>query len=73
MRLMSARIVFMGSPDFALPTLKRLMKRLRLLVSYTTRPTVRTGQKMTPPDVKVLAEKLGLPVLHPSALKTRKR
>ncbi len=70
MRLMSARIVFMGSPDFALPTLEALNEAFEVVgvVTQPDRPSGR-GQKMTPPDVKVLAEKLGLPVLQPVRLK----
>ena len=70
MRLMSTRIVFMGSPDFALPTLEVLNKAFEVVgvVTQPDRPSGR-GQKMTPPDVKVLAEKLGLPVIQPVRLK----
>lgn len=70
MRLMSARIVFMGSPDFALPTLEGLNKAFEVVgvVTQPDRPSGR-GQKMTPPDVKILAEKLGLPVIQPVRLK----
>ena len=67
---MNKRIVFMGSPDFALPTLEALDKAVKVVgvVTQPDRPSGR-GQKMTPPDVKILAEKLGLPIIQPNRLK----
>ena len=69
MRRMSTRIVFMGSPDFALPTLEALEKAFEVVgvVTQPDRPSGR-GQKMTPPDVRILAEKLGLPIIQPVRL-----
>ena len=67
---MNARIVFMGSPDFALPTLQALNNAYEVVgvVTQPDRPSGR-GQKLTPPDVKVLAEKLNLPIIQPKRLK----
>ena len=61
------RVVFMGTPEFAVPTLKALNKNsdvANLLCVYTQpdRPAGR-GQKLTMPPVKVLANELGLSVL----------
>ena len=70
MGFMSTRIVFMGSPDFALPTLEALDKAFEVVgvVTQPDRPSGR-GQKMAAPDVKNLAEKLGLPIIQPLRLK----
>jgi methionyl-tRNA formyltransferase len=66
---MTIKIVFMGSPDFALPTLKALHEHFFLtgVVTQPDRPAGR-GRKMQPPDVKVLAEALELPLIQPRTL-----
>lgn len=63
------RVVFMGTPDFAVPSLRAIASRpdlARILAVYTQpdRPSGR-GQKITKPPIKILAEELGLPVLQP--------
>ncbi|MEW6056441.1 MAG: methionyl-tRNA formyltransferase [Bdellovibrionota bacterium] len=63
------RVVFMGTPDFAVPSLSALAARpdlAKILGVYTQpdRPAGR-GQKITAPPIKVLAEKLELPVFQP--------
>lgn len=62
----------MGSPDFALPTLRALDKAFDVVgvVTQPDRPSGR-GQKTTPPDVKVLADQLVLPVIQPVRLKEK--
>jgi methionyl-tRNA formyltransferase len=67
---MPPRIVFMGSPEFALPSLESLAGRYPVVgvVTQPDRPAGR-GRKLAPPPVKVLAERLGLPVLQPARLK----
>ena len=67
---MDARIVFMGSPDFALPTLNALAGEFNVVcvVTQPDRPAGR-GRKVQPPPVKNLAEKLALPIMQPSTLK----
>lgn len=67
---MELRIVFMGSPDFATPTLKALAGSYEIagVVTQPDRPAGR-GRQLTPPPVKVLAEELGLPVIQPRRLK----
>ena len=64
-----ARVVFMGSPDFALPTLKALARHhvVAGVVTQPDRPAGR-GNKVSPPPVKVLAEELGVPFIQPKRL-----
>lgn len=67
---MEPRIVFMGSPDFALPTLRALDASFNVVgvVTQPDRPAGR-GREMRPPDVKVLADALNLPLIQPKTLK----
>ncbi len=66
-----SRIVFMGTPDFAAAILHRLAHwpRGEILAVYTQpdRPAGR-GHKLRPAPVKLLAQKLGFPVLQPQSL-----
>jgi len=61
------RIIFMGTPDFACPTLQSLIERGENLVAVVTQPDrpKGRGQKMMPPPVKELAEKHGITVYQP--------
>lgn len=66
------RIVFMGTPDFAVPSLQRLCEMgcdVAAVVTQPDRPKGR-GKKLTPPPVKVEALKHGLPVLQPESPKS---
>ena len=67
---MEPRIVFMGSPEFALPTLKALAANFNVvgLVTQTDRPAGR-GRGLKAPPVKELALGLGLSVIQPQRLK----
>jgi len=69
MGAMTIRVVFMGSPDFALPTLQALNRDFNVVgvVTQPNQPAGR-GRALTPPDVKVLAESLGLPFIQPATL-----
>lgn len=69
---MDTRIVFMGSPDFALPTLSALHRAYDVVgvVTQPDRPAGR-GRSLQPPDVKRLANDLGLPVIQPNSLKNQ--
>ncbi|HVV87698.1 MAG TPA: methionyl-tRNA formyltransferase, partial [Kofleriaceae bacterium] len=60
------RIVFFGSPDFAVPALEALVAHheVALVVTQPDKPAGR-GSKLTPPAVKVVAERAGLPVFQP--------
>jgi len=68
---MSTRLVFMGSPDFALPTLRALAAGAYNLVGVVTQPDrpAGRGRKLSPPPVKTLALELGLPLIQPERLK----
>ncbi len=61
------RVVFMGTPDFACPTLQRLIDRGEEILAVVTQPDRPRGrgQKFLPPPVKALAERYALPVLQP--------
>lgn len=66
------RVVFMGTPDFAVPTLARLAEDGHGIVAVYTRAPAKAGRGMAlrPSPVQVLAEQLGLPVLTPASLRT---
>ena len=57
------RIAFLGTPEFALPSLRALIERGDMLAVFT-QPDRPVGRKavLTPPPVKVLAEAYGIPV-----------
>jgi methionyl-tRNA formyltransferase len=61
------RIIFMGTPEFACPTLQILIDRGEQVVAVVTQPDrpKGRGQQTLPPPVKVLAEKHGIPVMQP--------
>lgn len=65
------RLVFMGTPDFAVPTLERLARSDHEIVGVVTRPDTPRGRgrQLASPEVKVAAEALGLPVLQPDSLR----
>ncbi len=67
---MSPRVVFMGSPEFALPILRALAAHYPIagVVTQPDKPAGR-GQSLTPPPVKSLALELGLPVIQPRRLR----
>ena len=66
------RIIFMGTPDFAVPSLETLIKGPDDVVAVVTQPDrpKGRGRKLVPPPVKLLAEDHGIPVLQPTAIKT---
>jgi len=65
------RVVFMGSPEFAVPCLKALAgaHEVALVVSQPDKPAGR-GSQLTAPAVKVAALELGLPVIQPRSART---
>jgi methionyl-tRNA formyltransferase len=66
------RIVFMGSPDFAVPALTALVEAgHEVLAVYTQppRPGGRRGKELTRTAVHKAAEALGIAVRHPGSLK----
>lgn len=66
------RLVFMGSPDFAIESLELLNKSKHQILAVVTAPDKPTGRgrKVRPTPVKVTALKLGLPLLQPKNLKS---
>jgi methionyl-tRNA formyltransferase len=64
------KIVFMGSPDFAVPTLRALAQHYELIgvVTQPDRPSGR-GRDIKAPPVKLLAMDLGLPIIQPEKLR----
>ena len=65
------RIVFVGSPDFALPALQDLHKSTYDVVGVITAPDKPSGrgQKVQSTAIKQEADRLGIPVLQPKNLK----
>ena len=65
------KIIFMGTPDFAVPSLQRLFDDGHELLAVFCQPDKPQGRHftLTPPPVKVLAQQLGIPVYQPATLK----
>lgn len=71
MEAKNLRIVFMGTPEFAATSLKRLVAEGYNIVAVVTTPDkpAGRGQKMHESDVKLMAKELGLPILQPEKLR----
>ena len=69
---MSLRIVFMGTPDFAVPTLTALIGQGHEIVAVYTRAPAPGGRGLEtrPSPVHRAANQFGIPVLHPRSLKS---
>jgi methionyl-tRNA formyltransferase len=69
---MALRLVFMGTPDFAVPTLLALAGHGHEIAAVYTRAAKRAGRgmKLQPTPVGPAATRLGIPVLTPTTLKT---
>lgn len=72
------KILFMGTPEFALPSLEIIVRQACLVSEYEligviTQPDRPAGRhyKLTPPKVKELADKLNLKVWQPESLKVK--
>lgn len=65
------KIIYMGTPDFAVPALKSLASSEHEVCAVFTQPDKPRGRKMilTPPDVKVCAQSLDIPVYQPESMK----
>ncbi|WP_366656969.1 methionyl-tRNA formyltransferase [Fodinicurvata sp. EGI_FJ10296] len=65
------RLAFMGTPDFAVPSLTALIAAGHEIAAVYTQPPrpAGRGQKQRPSPVQQKAEALGLPVRHPSGLR----
>lgn len=65
------KIVFMGTPDFSVPTLEMLLEdghRVQAVLTQPDRPRGR-GKKLQPTPVKARAEEAGIPVYTPQSLR----
>jgi len=70
--LVAMPIVFIGTPDFAVPSLRRLAADRLEIAAVVTQPDRATGRhrnKLKAPPVKEAALELGLPVLQPPTLR----
>jgi methionyl-tRNA formyltransferase len=65
------RVVFAGSPDFSVPTLRALLESGHTIAGVYTQPDrpAGRGRKLRPGPVKQLARQHGLPVFQPPSLK----
>lgn len=65
------RIVFMGTPEFAVPSLEALLKSDDQVVGIVTQPDrpKGRGQTLTPSPVKRIAQREQLPLLQPTKMK----
>jgi methionyl-tRNA formyltransferase len=65
------KIIFMGTPDFSVPVLRQIIQDGYDCIGVVTQPDRPVGRKkaLTPPPVKVEAEKLGIPVFQPERIK----
>lgn len=66
------RIVFMGTPEFAVPSLRRLLDEGHSVAGVFTQPDKPKGRghKLAPPPVKELALSRGIPVYQPKSMRT---
>lgn len=64
------RVVFMGSPDFAVPPLEALLAQheVALVVTQPDKPAGR-GKRMAAPPVKTVAQAAGVPVIQPASVR----
>lgn len=67
------RIVFMGTPDFSVPVLQRIIEDGYEVIGVVTQPDRPVGRKrvLTPPPVKVEALKHGIPVYQPEKIRQK--
>lgn len=65
------RIVFMGTPEFAVPSLEALLKSDDSVVGIVTQPDRPRGrgQRLSPSPVKVIAQREQIPLLQPTKMK----
>jgi len=63
------RIIFMGTPEFAVPSLDRLAHESEVVLAVTRPDAVRSrGSDLEPSPVKACAVRLGIPVLETSRI-----
>jgi len=64
------KIIFLGTPNFAIPSLRAIAETSNEIVAVITQPDKPGNRRvMTPPPVKVEAEKMGLPVYQFSSIR----
>lgn len=66
------RVVFLGTPDFAVPSLRKLLKsgyEVCAVFSQPDKPSGR-GHKLQPPPVKLIAVNAGVPIHQPEKIRT---
>ena len=65
------KVVYMGTPDFAVAPLKAIIENGYEVVGVFTQPDKPVGRKaiLTPPPVKVIAQEYNIPVFQPDSLK----
>ncbi len=65
------KILFMGTPDFAVPSLEALIAAGHQIVGVFTQPDKprNRGMKLQPPPVKICAQARGIPVFQPDRLR----
>ena len=68
---MSMRVIFMGTPEFAVPSLESLLKSDDQVVGIVTQPDrpKGRGQSLTSSPIKLIAERERLPLLQPTKMK----
>ncbi len=65
------KVVFMGTPDFAVPALRRLIKEHNVVCVYTRGPKISgRGNKLNKTPVHIVAEEYGIEVRTPKTLRT---
>ncbi len=66
------KLIFMGTPEFAVPSLKKLIEAGHDVLAVFTQPDRPVGRKqiVTPPPVKVFATERNIPVHQPTKIKT---
>ena len=66
------RIVFMGTPEFAVPSLEALLKSEDEIVGIVTQPDRPKGRghELTPPPIKLIAQRANIPLLQPLKIRT---
>lgn len=66
------RVIFMGTPEFAVPSLRKLIEAGHEIIAVFTQPDRPVGRKqvITPPPVKVFAAEQGLAIHQPTKIKT---
>src|SRR3712207_6198401 len=68
---MSLRVVFRGTPDFAVPTLSEIVGQAHEVAAVYTRPPAAAGRGMEfkPSPVHTMGDRFGFPVLTPKTLR----